>query len=98
VSEDESFLSQIFDDPEDNTLRLIYADWLEERGDERGELIRSRSQLAALPAKNRQRKKLQQRERELTARCDPDWLVMLERAHWKLRYNTLEPTERHKVR
>ena len=98
MSEDESFLSRIFDDPGDNDLRLIYADWLEDRGDARGELIRTRSQLAALPAKHRQRKKLQQRDRVLTTCCDPDWLVMLERADWKLRYRSLEPTERHKAR
>jgi uncharacterized protein (TIGR02996 family) len=80
VSEDELFLIQIFEHPEDTALRLVYADWLEDRGDARGELIRARAQRADLSAKDRQRKKVQQREHELAAQCDPDWLVLLERA------------------
>jgi uncharacterized protein (TIGR02996 family) len=40
ASHEKGFLDAIFDDPEDNSLRLIYADWLEERGHYRGELIR----------------------------------------------------------
>jgi uncharacterized protein (TIGR02996 family) len=37
---DEAFLSAILASPEDDTPRLIYADWLEERGDRRAELLR----------------------------------------------------------
>ncbi len=98
MSDDDSFLSRILDDPEDIAPRLVYADWLEERGDIRGELIRTRTQLTDLSAKDHHRKILQQRERELAAECDPDWLVLLERADWKLRYRALEPTEHHKTR
>ena len=32
-------LADICDHPEDNVLRLVYADWLEENGGERGEVI-----------------------------------------------------------
>jgi uncharacterized protein (TIGR02996 family) len=34
------FLNAILERPEDDTLKLIYADWLEERGDPRGEYLR----------------------------------------------------------
>ena len=37
---DEAFIEAILASPEDHSLRLIYADWLEERGDLRGEFIR----------------------------------------------------------
>ncbi len=41
------FIDAICSDPEDIQARLIYADWLEERGDPRGEFIRVQCELAA---------------------------------------------------
>src|SRR5262249_36968134 len=35
-----AFLDAILEAPEDDAVRLIYADWLEEQGDPRGEFIR----------------------------------------------------------
>src|SRR5271166_5021735 len=40
VNDEASFLQAMQQHPEDNALRLVFADWLEERGDKRGELIR----------------------------------------------------------
>ena len=40
MNDEGSFMQAMQKDPGDNTLRLIFADWLEERGDARGELIR----------------------------------------------------------
>jgi uncharacterized protein (TIGR02996 family) len=37
---DDAFLGAILAEPDDDTPRLVYADWLEERGDPRGEFIR----------------------------------------------------------
>jgi uncharacterized protein (TIGR02996 family) len=45
ISEREAFLRAIVDDPDDDTPRLIYADWLEERGDPQGEFIRVQVEL-----------------------------------------------------
>jgi uncharacterized protein (TIGR02996 family) len=98
VADDLSFLTQIFETPDDQTVRLVYADWLEEQGDERAELIRLRCELSSLPEGARGRKKLLRRERELVACCDEEWLMLLERADWKLRYLALEPTKHHKRR
>jgi uncharacterized protein (TIGR02996 family) len=38
---EEAFLQAIRDQPEDQALRLVYADWLEERDDSRGEFVRA---------------------------------------------------------
>lgn len=40
MHDEQAFLQAMQENPEDNTLRLVFADWLEERGDPRGELIR----------------------------------------------------------
>jgi uncharacterized protein (TIGR02996 family) len=42
------FLQEIIASPDDDTPRLIYADWLDERGDPRGEFIRVQCELATL--------------------------------------------------
>ena len=43
------FLRAIIEHPEDDTPRLIYADWLEENGDpDRAEFIRVQCELARL--------------------------------------------------
>src|SRR5262249_8956067 len=43
---DEAFLHDILEHPDDDTVRLIYADWLTEYGDPRGEFIQVQCQLA----------------------------------------------------
>ena len=40
MNDEASFLQAMQKNPEDNALRLVFADWLEEQGDSRGELIR----------------------------------------------------------
>jgi uncharacterized protein (TIGR02996 family) len=40
VSKEDAFLKAILDDPSDLATRLIFADWLEEQGDPRSELLR----------------------------------------------------------
>jgi uncharacterized protein (TIGR02996 family) len=40
MSTEESFMKAILDAPDDDGLRLVFADWLEERGDPRAEFIR----------------------------------------------------------
>jgi uncharacterized protein (TIGR02996 family) len=51
LAEQEAFLRAIFDAPDDDTPRLVYADFLEEHGEpERAEFIRVQCELARLPA------------------------------------------------
>jgi uncharacterized protein (TIGR02996 family) len=45
---DQDFIDAILAEPDDDAPRLIYADWLEERGDPRAEFIRVQVELAAM--------------------------------------------------
>lgn len=45
---DDAFIRTICQAPHEDAPRLVYADWLEERGDERGEFIRVQIELARL--------------------------------------------------
>jgi uncharacterized protein (TIGR02996 family) len=63
--DDESFVQGILAAPEDAALRLVYADWLEERGDPRGEYLRCQCALAALRPEDRKHTALRRREKEL---------------------------------
>jgi uncharacterized protein (TIGR02996 family) len=45
VQDDSGFLEAIRAAPTDHTVRLVYADWLEERGDERAEYLRIQAEL-----------------------------------------------------
>jgi uncharacterized protein (TIGR02996 family) len=76
---DDSFLRELLANPQDRQTRQVYADWLEERGDPRGEFLRIEDALAALPKKDPSCKKLQARLRELRAVISPEWLAQLDR-------------------
>lgn len=68
------FLRAVFLDPEDDAIRLIYADWLEERGDERGEFIRVQIQLTKLRQGHPQFQVLKQREAQLLEAHRSEWI------------------------
>jgi len=51
--------------PDDDAPRLVYADWLEERGDPRGTFVRVQCALARLPIDHPRRRELEQVEDEL---------------------------------
>lgn len=71
---DEAFLTAVGATPADRSLRLIYADWLEERGDLRGMLIRIEEEMRTLPIHGDRYWELKRRRNELRGRCDADWL------------------------
>jgi uncharacterized protein (TIGR02996 family) len=49
MTERDAFLAAVLESPDDDTPRLIFADWLEENGDpERAEFIRAQCDLAQL--------------------------------------------------
>jgi uncharacterized protein (TIGR02996 family) len=60
--------------PHDDTPRLIYADWLEECGDPRGEFIRLQCWLASKAEGDSFRNGLETRERQLLIEHEADWL------------------------
>jgi uncharacterized protein (TIGR02996 family) len=71
---DEAFLRAILDDPDDDAPRLVYADWLEERDDPRGEFIRLQCRLAAADSDAPGRAEAEGRVRALLARHRQRWL------------------------
>jgi len=66
MNDEAAFVQAMQESPEDATLRLVFADWLEERGDPRGELIRLLHTLTQA-VKVRGRDKLEDRLRSLLA-------------------------------
>jgi uncharacterized protein (TIGR02996 family) len=83
----DAFLRTIRERPDDDGPRLVYADWLEEHGDPRGEFIRIQCQLAKLPPWDPSRSALEEREADLLAVHDYDWLGRPPRwmTHWEFR-------------
>jgi uncharacterized protein (TIGR02996 family) len=71
---DEAFLRMILDKPDADEPRLIYADWLEERGRPLGEFIRIQCESARLPPGSRLREAMEERERELLSEHAEEWL------------------------
>lgn len=71
-----AFLQTIRENPDDDGPRLVYADWLEERGDPLGEFIRVQCELARVEEGGdvSDLKGLQQREDELLTAHLLEWL------------------------
>lgn len=68
------FLQAILDQPEEDAPRLVYADWLEEQGDPRGEFIRIQCQLDALTEVDPDFRELYAREQQLLRKHKEAWL------------------------
>jgi uncharacterized protein (TIGR02996 family) len=77
MSEDDSFLRAIFAAPKDSALRLVYADWLEERGDQRAEYLRLGVRFAELPVGHEAASGVRRRMIELRAHLSAHWLALL---------------------
>lgn len=71
-----ALLEAIKADPDDDQIRLVYADWLEERGNPRAEFIRIQCELAGKPV-DLSRLPLVQRERELLVEHGNAWKAAL---------------------
>lgn len=81
------FLDDIVSRIDDDTPRLVYADWLMENGqDDRAEFIRVQVELARLPSWDAARVRLRLREQELLKQHGEAWLAELpaiEGAKWE---------------
>ncbi|MCI0701368.1 MAG: TIGR02996 domain-containing protein [Planctomycetia bacterium] len=78
-TEAEAFLQRIRAKPDDDTQRLIFADWLDEQGDPRGRFIRVQLALAQLPEDDPARKQLHVIEQALLAAHREEWETPLRR-------------------
>src|SRR3954454_6234130 len=83
MTDEEAFLDALAEDPDDDATRLVYADWLEERGEEgRALYLRKECELAALPGEGERRTSrqcgqallLRFRLAQLRKGLDPAWL------------------------
>jgi uncharacterized protein (TIGR02996 family) len=77
MTQDDAFLAAILAASGDDAPRLVFADWLEERGNPRGEFIRVQCLLAGLAPGDRRRPPLERRERRLLALHQGEWLGSL---------------------
>lgn len=77
MTEHDEFVQEIRAAPRDITPRLIYADYLEESGDPRGEFIRIQCELSELPTGDAARLPLKERELELLGKFADRWLQPL---------------------
>ena len=73
MTQRDAFLESILAEPDDDTPRLIFADWLDEHDDPLGEFIRVQMQLASLPEDDERRPELKQRERRLLGAHGREW-------------------------
>ena len=75
----DTLLRAVVANPSDEILPLVYADWLEESGDIRGEFLRIGFRLRLLPKDDDRCPLLQARLRELRSAIDPGWLATMGR-------------------
>src|SRR5262245_28191257 len=72
--EEDGLLQSVREAPHDEGIRLIYADWLEERGDVRGEFLRVESHLRRTNAREPGFPAALARWLHLRDRVSADWL------------------------
>lgn len=78
MNEDLSFLRAVLHRPEDDELRLVYADWLEDHDDPRAAFLRiGVEQRRRAAAKQRRNGALTRRLNALTPTLDPRWVMWL---------------------
>ena len=77
MSDERAFLKAIRANPEDRTARFVYADWLQERDDPRGELVRIETELPTLPIYSDRYWELKPRRRELLNAAGKPWLKQM---------------------
>jgi uncharacterized protein (TIGR02996 family) len=87
MSEEETFLSTIVANPDDQTAKLVYADWLEERDDTRAEIVRLRVKVAA---QEDGWEAARDRLAELEPTAPARWLVLLDGPVWCISGNIVE--------
>jgi uncharacterized protein (TIGR02996 family) len=77
MTTEQFFLAAIAADPEDRQARLIYADWLEDQGDARAELIRIMEEMHTLAPYSDRFWELRWRRALLKRGASGDWLTAL---------------------
>jgi uncharacterized protein (TIGR02996 family) len=73
MTDDRAFLASLLDNPADDARWLVYADWLDDRGDPRGEYVRLVTDLVGRPDPARRR-----RLNAVRPTLPRDWLTVVE--------------------
>jgi uncharacterized protein (TIGR02996 family) len=73
-SEEESFVQSVREAPQDEARRLVFADWLEERGDVRADFLRIESRLRGMDARETAYPAATARGLELRDGIEVDWV------------------------
>jgi uncharacterized protein (TIGR02996 family) len=82
--DEQAFIQAILANPTDDGPRLVYADWLEERGNPRGEFLRIQTALARMPRKDKRHAPFRKRLQELRSTLGSESLAWFN----TLRYRT----------
>src|SRR5262245_7494859 len=77
MTDEAGFLAQLDANPDDDTTRLVYADWLEERGDPRAAFLRLDLEVAARPADQ----ELEDTLRSVREPLDAAWVARVEKPY-----------------
>lgn len=73
MKDDAAFFKMVLANPGDEATRLVYADWLEEQGDPRGEILRLDAALVRLPGADKAYVKSRERWLELRGAVEDSW-------------------------
>jgi uncharacterized protein (TIGR02996 family) len=78
MSADAAFIQAILADPRSDTARLVYADWLDDQGDPRGEYIRIEKALTAKRLSRSKAESLRTQLLSLRKRIPRSWLAVFD--------------------
>jgi uncharacterized protein (TIGR02996 family) len=90
MNEEQAFLDHLKADPSDDVTRLVYADWLEERGDPRGAWLRAEHELAATSEDDPRYDALDLEVGEQSRQLDSEWLAAAGR-RWDVWLDRYQP-------
>lgn len=98
MNSEDAFVQAIRNDPLDAALKLVFADWLEERADPRSEFLRLEVELSQTDESHDQYESVRARHRTAFEKCDPSWAqqvgflydVILEGYFPSLKINTIK--------
>lgn len=77
MTDEPGFLAQLYHHPHDDVTRLVYADWLDERGDARADYLRREVDLAAVDEWSPDVRDREAALRRATAGIDAHWLDLV---------------------
>jgi uncharacterized protein (TIGR02996 family) len=87
--DEQALVQAILANPTDDGPRLVYADWLEERGDPRGEFLRIQTALTRLPRKDKQHARFRKRLKELRSTLGSESLAWFNTLRYRTAFATL---------